>query len=113
MIWQCVFNFFEGFVVNGVINVVLVALEKRYSLPSSKSGVIASSNDFGAIVCVTLVGYFGEQRHKPKLIGTGILLMAIGCFVFALPQFIGEKYEYTISGMLIYGNTIYLSKTHA
>ena len=102
VICQCIFNFFEGFVVNGVINVVLVALEKRYSLPSSKSGVIASSNDFGAIVCVTLVGYFGEQRHKPKLMGIGILLMAVGCFVFALPQFIGDKYEYTVSGELLH-----------
>lgn len=98
VICQCVFNFFEGFVVNGVINVVLVALEKRYSLPSSKSGVIASSNDFGAVVFLPLIGYFGEQRHKPRLMGTGILLMALGCFVFALPQFISDKYEYTISG---------------
>ena len=101
MICQCVFNFFEGFVVNGVINVVLVALEKRYSLPSSKSGVIASSNDFGAVVFLPLIGYFGEQRHKPRLMGTGILLMALGCFVFALPQFISDKYEYTISGEFI------------
>lgn len=95
------FDFFEGFVVNGVINVVLVALEKRYSLPSSKSGVIASSNDFGAVIIYPLIGYFGEQRHKPKIMGAGIIIMAIGCFVFALPQFIGSTYEYTISGIIL------------
>ncbi|XP_045187435.2 solute carrier organic anion transporter family member 4A1-like isoform X2 [Mercenaria mercenaria] len=97
VIWQCVFNFFEGFIVNGVINVVLVALEKRYSLPSSKSGLIASSNDFGSIICSVLVGYFGEQRHKPRLIGTGVLIMAAGCLVFSLPHFIGNNYHYTLS----------------
>ena len=91
------FNFFEGFVVNGVINVVLVALEKRYALPSSKSGLIASSNDFGAVVCCVLIGYFGEQRHKPKIMGTGVLLMAAGCLVFSLPHFIGGEYKYSVS----------------
>ncbi|XP_060592764.1 solute carrier organic anion transporter family member 4A1-like isoform X2 [Ruditapes philippinarum] len=97
VLWQCVFCFFEGFIVNGVINVVLVALEKRYSLPSSKSGLIASANDFGSIICSVLVGYFGEQRHKPKLMGTGVLIMAAGCFVFSLPHLIGENYRYTLS----------------
>ena len=79
---------------------VLVALEKRYSLPSSKSGVIASSNDFGSIVFSPFTGFFGEQRHKPRIMATGILIMMLGCFVFALPQFIGDEYEYTVSGRL-------------
>ncbi|KAH3858651.1 solute carrier organic anion transporter family member 4A1-like [Dreissena polymorpha] len=95
--WQCVFCFFEGFIVNGVINVVLVALEKRYSLPSSRSGLIASANDFGSIICSVLFGYFGEKRHKPRLMGTGILLMAAGSLVFSLPHFIGEAYKYKVS----------------
>ncbi|CAG2204508.1 SLCO4A [Mytilus edulis] len=95
--WQCIFNFFEGFIVNGVVNVIIPALEKRYELSSSKSAIIASANDFGAFVLLIFIGYFGERRHKPKLMGAGILLMAFGCLVFSLPQFIGEKYAYTIS----------------
>ena len=97
--WQCIFNFFEGFIVNGVVNVIIPALEKRYELSSSKSAIIASANDFGAFVLLIFIGYFGERRHKPKLMSAGILLMAFGCLVFSLPQFIGEKYAYTISGM--------------
>jgi len=97
VICQCIFNFFEGFVVNGVINVVLVALEKRYALSSSKSGLIASSNDFGAVVCCVLVGYFGEQRHKPRLMAIGITIMVVGSFVFSLPHFVGGNYKYTVT----------------
>ncbi|CAC5369903.1 SLCO4A [Mytilus coruscus] len=89
--WQCIFNFFEGFIVSGVVNVIIPALEKRYELSSSKSAIIVSANDFGAFVLLIFIGYFGERRHKPKLMGSGILLMAFGCLVFSLPQFIGEK----------------------
>jgi MFS family permease len=85
--WQCVFNFFEGFIENGVVNVILPALEKRYDLSSSKSAIIASANDFGAFVLLIVVGYFGERRHKPKLMGIGVLVMALGCLLFSLPQF--------------------------
>ena len=99
--WQCVFNFFEGFIVNGVVNVILPALEKRYDLSSSKSAIIASANDFGAFVLLIVVGYFGERRHKPKLMGIGVLVMALGCLLFSLPQFVGGKYAYTISGIVL------------
>ncbi|KAK3587808.1 hypothetical protein CHS0354_042772 [Potamilus streckersoni] len=95
--WQCVFNFFEGFAVNGIINVIIPALEKRYSLSSSRSGLIASSYDFGAFLCYLFIGYFGEQRHKPRILAFGIVLMSIGCLIFSLPQFIVGKYEYTVS----------------
>ncbi|XP_012944388.1 solute carrier organic anion transporter family member 4A1 [Aplysia californica] len=91
--WLCVFNFWEGFIVNGVINVVLSALETRYSLSSTKSGLIASANDFGAFVFLLLVGYFGEKRHKPRLMAMGILVMSLGSLVFTLPHILGGSYK--------------------
>ncbi|KAJ8309212.1 hypothetical protein KUTeg_014086 [Tegillarca granosa] len=103
--WQCVFNFFEGFVVNGVINVIIPALEKRFELSSSRSGFIASANDIGALVVLLFVGYFGERRHKPRVMAAGIFIMCLGCFVFALPQFIGGKYNYILSGEKIVPST--------
>lgn len=96
--WQCIFNFFEGFIVNGIINIILPALEKRYGLSSSRSGFIASGNDIGALVVLLFVGYFGERRHKPRLMAIGIFIMCFGCLLFALPQFIGDKYSYVLSG---------------
>jgi MFS family permease len=83
------------------VNVILPALEKRYDLSSSKSAIIASANDFGAFVLLIVVGYFGERRHKPKLMGIGVLVMALGCLLFSLPQFVGGKYAYTISGIVL------------
>ncbi|KAJ8309211.1 hypothetical protein KUTeg_014085 [Tegillarca granosa] len=88
----------NGFIVNGIINVILPALEKRYALSSSRSGFIASGNDIGALVVLLFVGYFGERRHKPKIMAAGIFFMCFGCLLFALPQFIGDKYSYVLSG---------------
>lgn len=98
--WQCVINFVDGFMVYGVISVIIPALEKRYDLSSSKSGLISSANDFGAFVILIFVGYFGERRHKPRIMGVGISLLAFGSLLFSLPQFIGGRYAYTVSGRL-------------
>ncbi|XP_069117596.1 solute carrier organic anion transporter family member 4A1-like [Argopecten irradians] len=96
--WQCVFNFFEGFVVNGVINVIIPSLEKRYEMSSSRSSIIASSNDFGALVVLIFISYYGGQRNKPRIMAAGVFLMSIGSLIFSLPQFVGDKYTYTVSG---------------
>ncbi|XP_062617842.1 solute carrier organic anion transporter family member 4A1-like [Saccostrea cucullata] len=97
VLFHCIFSFCEGFIVNGVINIIIVTLEKRYELSSKESGMIASANDFGAAALLMIVGYLGTYANKPRLMGAGMFLMSIGCLVFALPQFIGEKYTYTIS----------------
>ncbi|XP_069117597.1 solute carrier organic anion transporter family member 4A1-like [Argopecten irradians] len=98
--WQCVFNFFEGFIVNGVINVIIPSLEKRYEMSSSRSSIIASSNDFGALVVLIFISYYGGQRNKPRIMAAGMFLMSIGSLIFSLPQFVGDRYTYTTSGGL-------------
>ncbi|XP_033735056.1 solute carrier organic anion transporter family member 4A1-like isoform X2 [Pecten maximus] len=95
--WQCVFNFFEGFVVNGVINVIIPSLEKRYEMSSSRSSIIASANDFGALVVLIFISYYGGQRNKPRIMAAGVFLMSIGSLIFSLPHFVGDKYTYTSS----------------
>ncbi|XP_033728387.1 solute carrier organic anion transporter family member 4A1-like isoform X2 [Pecten maximus] len=91
--WVCVFSFFQGFIVNGVINAIVSTLEKRFELPSSKSGLIVSSNDFFACFLVLAISYYGSQRHKPRIIGVGILTLGVGSFVFSLPHFMTEMYN--------------------
>ena len=92
--------------MNGVINAVISTLEKRFELPSSKSGLIASSNDFFAFFLVLIVSYYGGRRNKPKLIGLGIFTLGIGSFVFALPHFLADEYSYGSTGKYIMTKTI-------
>ena len=92
----CFYVFIQQVIVAGVSNVVVSSLEKRFFLKSSQVGTILSCFDIGNLFLTIVVSYFG-YRHKPKWLGSGALVFALGCFLFALPQFLAEKYEPIVS----------------
>lgn len=96
--WVCLFSLVQGFIVNGVINAVITNLERRFELPSSKAGLIASSNDFLALFLVLLISFYGSERNKPRIIGVGVLVLAAGSFLFSLPHFFTGVYSYSSAG---------------
>ncbi|XP_019492785.1 PREDICTED: solute carrier organic anion transporter family member 4A1 isoform X3 [Hipposideros armiger] len=83
----------EGMTVNGFINTVITSIERRFDLHSYQSGLIASSYDLAACVCLTFVSYFGGSGHKPRWLGWGMLVMGAGSLVFALPHFTAGSYQ--------------------
>jgi len=40
------------------------------------------------------VSYFGAKLHRPKIIGTGCLIMGVGTLLIAMPQFFMQQYRY-------------------
>ena len=58
----------QGIIVNGLINVVITTLERRFGLESVTSGQIASSYDIGSLLTVIPVTYFGGRvtASKPR-----------------------------------------------
>ncbi|PNI36372.1 SLCO4A1 isoform 2 [Pan troglodytes] len=93
LFFLCAAAFLQGMTVNGFINTVITSLERRYDLHSYQSGLIASSYDIAACLCLTFVSYFGGSGHKPRWLGWGVLLMGMGSLVFALPHFTAGRYE--------------------
>ena len=93
LLFLCVASFLQGMTVNGFINTVITSIERRYDLHSYQSGLIASSYDVAACLCLTFVSYFGGQGHKPRWLGWGVLVMGAGSLVFALPHFTAGHYE--------------------
>ncbi|XP_071967053.1 solute carrier organic anion transporter family member 4A1 [Engystomops pustulosus] len=92
LLFLCVASFLQGMVVNGFINTVITSIERRFDLHSYHTGLIASSYDIAACLCLTFVSYFGGNGHKPRWLGWGVLIMGIGSLVFALPQFTTSVY---------------------
>ncbi|XP_053960049.1 uncharacterized protein LOC128864424 isoform X1 [Anastrepha ludens] len=75
---------------SGYINSVITTIEKRFEIPSSYSGLIASSYEIGNVITVIFVSYLGSRRHIPVWIGIGAAIMGIGSLVFMVPHFTGE-----------------------
>lgn len=75
---------------SGYINSVITTIEKRFEIPSSLSGLIASSYEIGNVITVIFVSYLGSRRHIPVWIGIGAVIMGLGSLVFMVPHFTAE-----------------------
>ncbi|CAG2187542.1 SLCO4A [Mytilus edulis] len=107
--WQCIFNFFEGFIVNGVVNVIIPALEKRYELSSSKSAIIASANDFGAFVILKRrsysIPYFidSSKNGSDNLCSTSNTTSSCSSDVDDIKEYFKAYYALFIVGQMLLG----------
>ncbi|KAK2850993.1 hypothetical protein Q5P01_007269 [Channa striata] len=97
LFFLCVASFLQGMIINGFVNTVITSIERRFDLRSYQAGLIASSYDIAACVCLAFVSYFGGTGHKPRWLGWGVLIMAVGSLVFALPHFITPPYQVSLS----------------
>ncbi|XP_065344246.1 solute carrier organic anion transporter family member 5A1 [Cloeon dipterum] len=77
---------------SGYISSVITTIEKRFEIPSSHSGLIASSYEIGNVFTVIFVSYLGSRKHIPIWIAIGSLVMGIGSMVFMVPHFYAEPH---------------------
>lgn len=89
----CSASFIQGLTINGYINVALATIEKRFQMRSVQSGAIISMYNVGSFLCSTPIAYYGNTRHKPKIVAIGTIVMATGSVVFASPHFLAPSYN--------------------
>ncbi|NXL39955.1 SO4C1 protein, partial [Glaucidium brasilianum] len=85
---------FQGVVVNGLINISISTIEKRYLLNSSLTGLISASYDIAFCILSLFVSFFGERGHKPRWLAFSAFMLGLGSLVFSLPHFSSGKYHY-------------------
>ncbi|CAG5127086.1 unnamed protein product, partial [Candidula unifasciata] len=81
-----------GFVVNGIHNVNISTIERRYDLDSTSMGFVSGSYDVSAAVLAVVIGYYGSGNRKPRLLSFGIFTSALGSCFMAMPHFISGTY---------------------
>ncbi|XP_043934304.1 solute carrier organic anion transporter family member 3A1 [Protopterus annectens] len=101
LVSECALMLAQG-TVGAYLVSVLTTLERRFNLQSADVGVIASSFEIGNLALILFVSYFGARGHRPRLIGCGGIVMALGALLSALPEFLTHQYEYK-SGEITWG----------
>lgn len=81
-------------VVNGLINISISTIEKRYELNSSLTGLISASYDISFCVLSLFVSFFGERGHKPRWLAFSAFMLGLGSLTFSLPHFSSGKYHF-------------------
>lgn len=92
LISECALMLAQG-TVGAYLVSVLTTLERRFNLQSADVGVIASSFEIGNLALILFVSYFGAKAHRPRLIGCGGIVMALGALLSALPEFLTNQYK--------------------
>lgn len=92
--------FLSGVIVNGLINVSISTIERRFDLKSSQFAPVSSAYDVASFFVLIPLTYFGGRAtaSKPRWIGFGVIFMAIGSLVFSLPHFLAGTYRAGGSG---------------
>uniref|UniRef100_A0A8C4RIH4 Solute carrier organic anion transporter family member n=1 Tax=Erpetoichthys calabaricus TaxID=27687 RepID=A0A8C4RIH4_ERPCA len=75
----------------------LTQIERRFDLSSFKVGLVDGGFEIGNLLLIITVSHFGARMHRPRLIGIGCLLMAIGSFLTGVPHFFMGRYNYETS----------------
>ncbi|KAH3709196.1 hypothetical protein DPMN_068658 [Dreissena polymorpha] len=91
---MCVFTVSQGFVVNGINNVNTQSLERRFRLPSSRSGLISSAYDFAAAIFGVVISFVGSGRYKARWLSGAAFVMGLGSLTMAIPHFTTGLYDY-------------------
>ncbi|ERE83557.1 solute carrier organic anion transporter family member 4C1-like protein [Cricetulus griseus] len=89
----CLLALTQGIVVNGLVNISISTIEKRYEMKSSLTGLISSSYDISFCVLSLFVSFFGERGHKPRWLAFAAFMIGLGALVFSLPHFFSGRYE--------------------
>ncbi|XP_077989834.1 solute carrier organic anion transporter family member 3A1-like [Glandiceps talaboti] len=84
---------------------VLTTIERRYNLNSAQLSSLSSIAQAGVLLTIMPVSYLGGRpsSSRPRWIGCGLITVALGHFIGALPHFILGQYAYSGSNEVTNG----------
>ena len=88
----CMATFFQGFIVNGLVNVTVSPLQSRFQLDSAQFGFVAAAYDITGTPTVLLITLMCSRLNKSLVIGLSFLFIGFGSIIYSLPHFISESY---------------------
>uniref|UniRef100_A0A671QV76 Solute carrier organic anion transporter family member n=1 Tax=Sinocyclocheilus anshuiensis TaxID=1608454 RepID=A0A671QV76_9TELE len=90
------FAYFSKTLSGTYMKSAITQIERRFDLSSSVVGLIDGSFEMGNLLFLAVVSHFGARLHRPRLIGMGCFLMAIGSALTGLPHFFMRQWVHTV-----------------
>ncbi|XP_041469910.1 solute carrier organic anion transporter family member 2A1-like [Lytechinus variegatus] len=75
------------------IGAVLTTIERNFQLDSAQSGAITIAADIISTLFVIPLSHYGQMGHRPRWIGTGVLVTAVGTMLCAVPHFVTDPVD--------------------
>ncbi|XP_066446834.1 solute carrier organic anion transporter family member 1C1-like isoform X2 [Eleutherodactylus coqui] len=88
------FSYFAKAYSGSYMKSSLTQIERRFDISTSTAGMVDASFEFGNLLVIAFVSYFGATLHRPRIIAAGCFLMALGSFLTVMPHFFMGPYEY-------------------
>ncbi|XP_041934957.1 solute carrier organic anion transporter family member 1C1 isoform X1 [Alosa sapidissima] len=88
------FAYFSKALSGTYMKSAITQIERRFDLSSSLIGLIDGSFEMGNLLFLAFVSHFGAKMHRPRLIGIGCFLMAVGSLLTGLPHFFMGRYKF-------------------
>ncbi|XP_063959891.1 solute carrier organic anion transporter family member 2A1-like [Lytechinus pictus] len=75
------------------IGAVLTTIERNFQLDSAQSGAITIAADIVSTLFVIPLSHYGQMGHRPRWIGTGMLVTAVGTMICSFPHFLTDPID--------------------
>ncbi|XP_078070846.1 solute carrier organic anion transporter family member 4C1-like [Mustelus asterias] len=94
LVFYSLLGIIQGTLVNGLVNINITTIEKRYNLNSFTTGLISTGYDMAFSVLSLFISYHGQKGHKPRWLAFSAFMLGLGSLVFCLPHFTSGLYNY-------------------
>ncbi|KAG1681229.1 Solute carrier organic anion transporter family member 2A1 [Nymphon striatum] len=76
----------------GYLPSIVTTLEKRFEVPTRKISSMYVIAEVSTLVLSLIISYLGGNKHRPRLMGLGLVISSISSLLIAIPQFLfGSK----------------------
>ncbi|XP_072037932.1 solute carrier organic anion transporter family member 2A1-like [Amphiura filiformis] len=89
--------------MSSYLHSILTQIERQFELSSSEVGSLVVTNDVTILCLVIFASYFGHNSHRPRWLGGGGLLIALGLLICSMPHFMSDPVD--PSSILVGGGT--------
>lgn len=81
----------------GLVGVTISTVERRFKFSSWKTSWIRPISKLASLPTLLVVGYFGSKIRRPVWIAGGLLVLAIGTVLYAMPHFVSPPYRFDVT----------------